>query len=178
VAAGPVVRSKRAGLEAEQSVEPAPASLVPSAPAETLTPPDAAATDPAVSGAAIEPRGPAKARAARSAAPAGAARRAHDGADVTPPPAADAGDKQLSDWGRVGQALAHGDDAAALSALQELAQSDDARTRDKADLGRAQLLLAHGNLEQGCSLARNLTHRRAGGRIERQALLLLKRCGE
>lgn len=82
----------------------------------------------------------------------------------------------VSSWGRVGQALAKGDEAGALSALSELSASDDPRTRDKADLGRAQLLLAHGQQEQGCALARQLIHRRAGGRIERQALALLKSC--
>jgi hypothetical protein len=82
----------------------------------------------------------------------------------------------LTDWGRVGQALARGDDTEALSALSELSESGDARTRDKADLGRAQLLMAHGEPEQACALARSLTHRRAGGRIERQAQLLLKSC--
>jgi len=82
----------------------------------------------------------------------------------------------VTDWGRVGQALARGDSAAALSALGELADSDDPSTRDKADLGRAQLLMAHGEPEQACALARSLSHRRAGGRIERQAQLLLKGC--
>ena len=82
----------------------------------------------------------------------------------------------VSSWGRVGQALAQGDEAGALSALSTLSESDDPRTRDKADLGRAQLLLAHGEQEQGCALARQLIHRRAGGRIERQALTLLKTC--
>jgi hypothetical protein len=38
------------------------------------------------------------------------------------------------------------------------------------------LLMAQGNREAACSLARALTHRRAGGRIERQALALLKSC--
>jgi hypothetical protein len=82
----------------------------------------------------------------------------------------------VTDWGRVGQALASGDSNAALSALGELSESDDPSTRDKADLGRAQLLMAHGTPEQACALARSLTHRRAGGRIERQAQLLLKSC--
>ncbi|MES1186681.1 MAG: hypothetical protein ABUL60_22900 [Myxococcales bacterium] len=72
--------------------------------------------------------------------------------------------------------MARGDSAEALSALSELADSDDPSTRDKADLGRAQLLMAHGEPEQACALARSLTHRRAGGRIERQAQLLLKDC--
>lgn len=82
----------------------------------------------------------------------------------------------VTNWGRVGQALARGDSAQALSALGELAESDDPSTRDKADLGRAQLLMAHGEPDQACALARSLTHRRAGGRIERQAQLLLKGC--
>lgn len=83
----------------------------------------------------------------------------------------------MTDWGRVGQALARGDNTEALSALSELSASDDQRTRDKADLGRAQLLMAHGEPDEACALARSLTHRRAGGRIERQAQLLLKSCG-
>lgn len=83
----------------------------------------------------------------------------------------------MTDWGRVGQALASGDNTAALSALNELSESDDQRTRDKADLGRAQLLMAHGEPDQACALARSLAHRRAGSRIERQAQLLLKSCG-
>lgn len=82
----------------------------------------------------------------------------------------------LTDWGRVGQALALGDNTEALSALSELSKSDDQRTRDKADLGRAQLLMAHGEPDQACALARSLTNRRAGSRIERQAQLLLKSC--
>jgi hypothetical protein len=90
--------------------------------------------------------------------------------------AAGAATSVVSDWGRVGQALARGDDSGALAALNGLAESDDQRTRDKADLGRAQLLMAHGNPEKACSLARSLTQRRAGGRIERQAQLLLKSC--
>lgn len=82
----------------------------------------------------------------------------------------------LSEWGRVGQALAHGDESSALTALDQLSQSDDPRTRDKADLGRAQLFMAHGNREQACALAKRLTQRSAGSRIERQALALLKSC--
>ena len=72
--------------------------------------------------------------------------------------------------------MARGDEAGALSALGKLSESDDARTRDKADLGRAQLLMAHGNRDQACALARSLTRRRAGGHIERQAAMLLKDC--
>jgi hypothetical protein len=81
-----------------------------------------------------------------------------------------------TEWGRVGQALARGDEQRALSALAELSESADLRTRDKADLGRAQLLRARGSEEEACALARSLTQRRAGSRIERQALLLLKGC--
>jgi hypothetical protein len=73
--------------------------------------------------------------------------------------------------------LARGNDTEALSALGELSASDDPSTRDKADMGRAQLLMAHGESNKACALARSLTHRRAGGRIERQAQLLLKTCG-
>lgn len=82
----------------------------------------------------------------------------------------------VSDWGRVAQALGHGDETAALAALSELASSDDKRTRDKADLGRAQLLLSRGELEQGCALARSLKNRSAGSHIEWQAQLLLESC--
>jgi hypothetical protein len=84
--------------------------------------------------------------------------------------------KPTSDWGRVGQALANGNQAEALAALAELSASGDERTRDKADLGRAQLLMSQGETTAACSLARSLTHRRAGSRIERQAQLLLKSC--
>jgi hypothetical protein len=83
----------------------------------------------------------------------------------------------VSEWGRVGQALARGDEQAALAGLSELSTSDDPRTRDKADLGRAQLLLGHGNLDDACALARSLTRRHAGERIERPARALLKSCG-
>lgn len=82
----------------------------------------------------------------------------------------------VSDWGRVGQALARGDEDKALAALSELSESADQRTRDKADLGRAQLLMANGNRDSACAIARSLTNRRAGSRIERQAQALLKSC--
>jgi hypothetical protein len=72
--------------------------------------------------------------------------------------------------------LAEGDDGAALSTLEQLAESDDASTRDKADLGRAQLFMAHGNEPQACELARSLAGRHPGARIERQAKVLLKSC--
>ena len=82
----------------------------------------------------------------------------------------------VSDWGRVGQALASGEETQALAALAELSQSEDQGTRDKADIGRAQLLMAHGDRNKACALARSLTNRRAGSRIERQAKTLLKSC--
>jgi len=82
----------------------------------------------------------------------------------------------VSDWGRVAQALGRGDEAEALTALSALSESDDQRTRDKADLGRAQLFVAGGDHEKACALAHSLNNRRAGSHIERQAQLLLKSC--
>lgn len=130
--------------------------------------------------------GSAQSNASRSAAstkkPAASADAARPNTTLTAALAASAADADsrakppTSDWGRVGQALASGNDTEALAALGELAASDDDRTRDKADLGRAQLLMAHGETTQACSLARSLTHRRAGSRIERQAQILLKSC--
>ena len=79
-------------------------------------------------------------------------------------------------WGRVSQAMADGNQSEALAALDQLSASSDDRTRDKADLGRAQLLMSRGETSSACALASSLTHRRAGGRIERQAQLLLKSC--
>jgi hypothetical protein len=118
----------------------------------------------------------AKASAATANHPKASAATANDAAASNADASDDSESAQLSNWGRVGQALAHGDEASALTVLDQLSQSPDMRTRDKADLGRAQLLMAQGNREAACSLARSLTHRRAGGRIERQALALLKSC--
>ena len=109
-------------------------------------------------------------RGDRAAKPVLTAGGAASASQETPPPAA------VSNWGRVAQALGRGDEAQALAALSELSESDDQRTRDKADLGRAQLLLARGDHEKGCALARSLNNRRAGSHIERQAQLLLKSC--
>ena len=72
--------------------------------------------------------------------------------------------------------MAEGNPSEALAALGQLSASGDDRTRDKADLGRAQLLMSQGETSAACSLASSLTHRRAGSRIERQAQLLLKSC--
>jgi hypothetical protein len=89
---------------------------------------------------------------------------------------ATAGSRAVSEWGRIGQALERGDEQAALAELGELSHSDDPRTRDKADLGRAQLMLSHGNRDDACALARSLIRRSAGERIERQAQALLSNC--
>jgi len=96
--------------------------------------------------------------------------------DTPQPPPGNGSKAVVSNWGRVGQALANGDEQSALHALAALSESRDERTRDKADLGRAQLLMANGNQDLACSLARSLTHRRAGSRIERQAQSLLRDC--
>jgi hypothetical protein len=96
------------------------------------------------------------------------------GADSASSAAADP--RNVSDWGRVGQALARGDENKALAVLSKLSESDDQRTRDKADIGRAQLFMASGNADAACAIARSLTNRRAGSRIERQAQALLKSC--
>jgi hypothetical protein len=142
---------------------------------EAPTKPTAVAPRPATPAATREP-------AAASKAVKGAGRDAAHTALSTPgvtpaeratPPSAGA----VSDWGRVGQALADGDQAEALTALNQLSESDDQRTRDKADLGRAQLLMARGDRDAACALAGSLTHRRAGSRIERAAQVLLKSCG-
>jgi hypothetical protein len=100
---------------------------------------------------------------------------AHEG-EFEPSTPARAANEPVSDWGRVGNALARGDEQDALQALASLADSPDERTRDKADLGRAQLYMANGDRDRACALARSLTRRRAGGRIERQAQLLLREC--
>jgi len=102
-----------------------------------------------------------------------------EGARLAPAPAPSIGgspEAGVSDWGRVGRALARGDDESALSALRQLSESDDRSTRDKADLGRAQLFMAHGQSEQACALLRSLLNRGASARIERQAQASLKSC--
>lgn len=81
-----------------------------------------------------------------------------------------------SQWGSVRRALAHGNEQAALAALSSLARSIDPQTRDKAKLGRAQLLMARGEHTQACSLARELSEHCSDPRIERQAQGLLKSC--
>jgi hypothetical protein len=100
-----------------------------------------------------------------------------EGARLAPAsPVGGSAEAGVSDWGRVGRALARGDDASALSALGQLSESDDRSTRDKADLGRAQLFMAHGQSEQACALLRALLSRGVGARIERQAQASLKSC--
>lgn len=108
-------------------------------------------------------------------APAAAGRanaKVHADASIGAPTTANA----VSDWGRVAQALAQGDETKALSALSTLSESGDRRTRDKADIGRAQLFMANGDHEGACALARDLIRRHAGGRIDRQAQAILKSC--
>jgi len=135
----------------------------------------AATADDALEASAAAPPPGAAVSPEASASPA-QPRAAEPTAVLAAPTKTEAKPRATTDWGRVGQALARGDNGEALSALSQLAESDDPRTRDKADLGRAQLLMAHGEPEEACALARSLTHRRAGGRIERQAELLLKSC--
>lgn len=153
------------------AAEPAPA---------VVTVPTRAATDPAR--AVVAPKTP---DATRAAAPMAVDARQPPHASVSAPaPKVRAGGSTeaaaspaaISDWGRVAQALAQGDETKALSALNTLSESDDQRTRDKADLGRAQLYMANGEREAACSLARDLTHRQAGSRIDRQAQAILKSC--
>lgn len=144
----------------------APAAL---APTTALVPAAAGAATPTEAPSAATPTAGSKAAraTARTADEAGAHERGTIGSSES---------SSSSEWGRVGRALARGDDARALSALAQLSESADASTRDKADLGRAQLFMAHGNEQQACALARSLLQRRAGVRIERQAQGLLKNC--
>jgi hypothetical protein len=164
----PALRSVAAAVEVPEPAPPAqlPAAA-PSAPRAALLPAATETTKSAARGAV---------KRAVPAVPAAAV--AATGAEANPlnAPSAPAATDNVSDWGRVGQALAQGDESKALAVLGKLSGSDDQRTRDKADLGRAQLLLSHGESESGCALARDLTHRRAGSRIERQAQALLKSC--
>lgn len=81
-----------------------------------------------------------------------------------------------SSWKSVSQALARGDENSALAALSELSRSGDERTRSRAVLGRAQLLLARGQASKACALAQSLVERGAGAHIERQARALLESC--
>jgi hypothetical protein len=121
--------------------------------------------------AELEARGPAQPEARGPLASAKAAAQIAKGAAAKP-----RSDAVVSEWGRVGRALASGDESTALAALSELGRSQDPDTRDKADLGRAQLLLARGNREAACSLARSLIERDARGRIQRQAWALVTSC--
>ncbi|HXK16700.1 MAG TPA: hypothetical protein VNG33_02765 [Polyangiaceae bacterium] len=169
-------RAKRGGkldgaLAPAQATPKVAAASLKSAPAEVAASPEldvAPGVAPPITGKSRqERRDPSAASAARGskASSAGVAT-----ASKAEPTAA------VSDWGRVAQALGRGDETEALAALSELSQSDDQRTRDKADLGRAQLFIARGDRERGCALARSLGNRRAGSHIERQAQLLLKSC--
>jgi hypothetical protein len=139
-----------------------------------------AVDEPSPARPAEAPRVPSQQEQARSvAAPSPAvshAPRSTAGSQAASPVDAENEARSVSDWGRVGQALARGDEGKALAVLAELSESADQRTRDKADLGRAQLFMANGNRDGACALARALMNRRAGSRIERQAHALLKSC--
>jgi hypothetical protein len=169
VASLPVETAARTATALRARRNPAPTTALPerAGPAEPALQ-VADVVEPA--NAPARPRTQSASAAPSKAPPAPRSANARAAAAPTEPTSA------LTDWGRVGQALARGDNSEALSALSELSESDDQRTRDKADLGRAQLLMAHGEPDQACALARSLTHRRAGGRIERQAQQLLKSC--
>lgn len=108
--------------------------------------------------------------ASKSAAASGLARSR----DTASAPAS--GAMAITDWGRVGRALAEGDQAGALSALDQLSRSEQQSTRDKADLGRAQLLLAQGEERRACDIAQALAARPVEASIARQAAGLLKNC--
>jgi hypothetical protein len=162
--------SRAASHSSPRPTEPAPAATA----ATAATADEVGDTAPAVSTRStsavksIGKRAPAPA-SSKTVAKLEGGRELDPGANATD-------DRNLSDWGRVGQALARGDETRALAALNELSESADQRTRDKADIGRAQLLRAHGDRDKACAIARSLTNRRAGSRIERQAQLLLKTC--
>jgi hypothetical protein len=167
-----------ASLTRPREPRPVPSPSV----AQSRVPPAPARAESSAAAPFVTPQSPAE-PAERSRREAKQRRGAAASGVVSRPPAAAAsqgappgGEQGISDWGRVGQALARGDEDAALSALRKLSDSEDARTRDKADLGRAQLLMAHGSTDQACSLASALVRRRAGGHIERQALMLLEDC--
>ena len=154
---------------AAQSTPKVAASNPNSAPAEVAASPELEAAPQVAAPVTAKSRGE---RQGQSAAPVHGSKASSAGAAA----AGQAEPVAVSDWGRVAQALGRGDETGALAALSELSQSDDQRTRDKADLGRAQLFIARGDREQGCALARTLGNRRAGSHIERQAQLLLKSC--
>lgn len=111
--------------------------------------------------------GAAEAHAARPAV-RGSAASTHQAASRTEP--------VVSEWGRVGQALARGDEARALTLLGELAESDEPRTRDNADLGRARLLLSHGESARACAIARELSAHAVSSNVRHQAELVRGAC--
>jgi len=152
-----------------ESPEPAPRAVNATTPIAASKGTSEVAASAVNGAAAAVKRAASRARVAASLA-ASPAKVVAPASMAPPTPAA------VSDWGRVAQALASGDETKALSALSELSESDDRRTRDKADLGRAQLFMAHGDNDKGCALVRSLSSRRAGSHIERQAQLLLKNC--
>lgn len=136
------------------------AQAVQGAPAVQPTPQAAAPAGAAVVASPAQGASPAQSAAAKSAAPGRAAKPA-----VT-----------ASEWGNVASALARGDEGSALASLGNLSQSEDPRTRDKADLGRAQLLLSRGERDSACALGRALLERTIDAHLERQARALLNDC--
>jgi mRNA-degrading endonuclease toxin of MazEF toxin-antitoxin module len=173
--------AERAGIAAPVA-PPAPIAGEQQADAELAV--NAARNEPHPALAVREPAFRAKAPVAKGqpltsdTAPSPAAQQEEPGSTSAFPDGApgQATQPRVSDWGRVGSALARGDESRALAVLNQLSESEDRRTRDKADLGRAQLMMSNGNREQACATARSLTNRGAGSRIERQAQVLLKSC--
>jgi hypothetical protein len=134
-----------------------------------LTPPRSAALDRPTRSAALD-------KPTRSAALDEPARALRSG--TAPARVAERRRTAVSEWGRVGSALAQGDETTALTALEQLSKSSEAGTRDKADLGRAQLLMARGDRARACALGRALGERATSPGVERQARALLKSCAE
>jgi hypothetical protein len=168
-APGPQPRGPGPGMELPK---PEPAPVAQSAKAVGERPRSVAQVKAPSEPHGVDAPGAAREAASAQAAAGSASSHVSGGAATTSPTTANA----VSDWGRVAQALAQGDEGKALSALSALSESGDQRTRDKADIGRAQLFMANGDHEGACALARDLIGRHAGGRIDRQAQAILKSC--
>jgi hypothetical protein len=72
-------------------------------------------------------------------------------------------------WSRAAQALRARDEAEAIRALEELAQSPEATTRDAALLARAQLDVRNGRIDQAVPILRQLASSGATPLIRRRA---------
>jgi hypothetical protein len=77
--------------------------------------------------------------------------------------------KQLGAWSRAAQALRARDEAEAIKALEELAHSPEATTRDAALLARAQLDVRQGRLQHAAPVLRQLASSGATPLIRRRA---------